>query len=198
MKWATVRVRAQRGAALSLAGAVFLSSPFMNLPLDSRVVGLPVVRQLVAFNKALDLDQRWVMFAPPARTVSGLGAAFQLPGGWTDVVSIGLEIDLASRERLTAVRGQARLHTFFRAHAFFDRDDGHMPTVRRYYFASLGAYFCEGRARIEGLHRVRFYHLVRNIPPFREAIRDPTYTLRPLTSEDVDAQVPIYEYGCGD
>ena len=170
----------------------------MNLPPDSAALRLPVVRQLVAFNKALDLDQRWVMFAPPARTVSGLGAAFELPDGWTDVVSIGLEIELASRARLTAVRGQARLHTFFRAHALFDRDDGQMPVVRRYYFASLGAYFCEGRAHIEGLRRVRFYHLVRNILPFRETFAERAYTLRPLTAEDVDAQVPIYEYGCGE
>jgi len=168
----------------------------MNFESDSPIVHLPIARQLIAVNKALDLDQRWAMFAPPARTVSALGAAFQRLDGWTDVIPLGLEIDLAARARLTAVRGHARLHTFFRAHTFFDRDDGQMPIVRRFYFAALGAYFCEGLGRIPDLQRVRFYHLYRAVPPFDRLPDDPSYTLRPVNTHDLEAQLPIYEYAC--
>lgn len=158
----------------------------------SGLLEIPFAAALVDVYERFDFAQTWRMFAPPSQTIDELGYALRVRGGWTPMQRFDQLLRPHVHDRFTLPRGFIRVADHVR-HPFLTD----APLIRQpfffHYFQQLGAFFCKGRGAIPGLERIRFYSIVRGVPPFftHDGAGHPLPTAR-----DYDKVEALYERAC--
>jgi hypothetical protein len=131
----------------------------------SALLEIPGLPQVLERYKRYDFPQTWRMFSPPSQTIDELGYAFEFPTGWTDLLRMNSFLEEQAQGRVFLTRGYIRIADHFR-HPVFRRERLVDEPFYFHYFQQLSAFFCFGDGMIPGLKTVRFYSIVKGVPPF--------------------------------
>ena len=131
----------------------------------SALLEVPGVAALVDTYRRFDFAQTWRMFAPPSQTIDELGYALRLPGGWTPLQRFDGFLRSQVKGRFTLPRGFIRVADHLR-HPFLQKQELEEQPFMFHYFQQLGAFFCFGDGAVPELLGIRFYSIVRGVPPF--------------------------------
>jgi hypothetical protein len=160
----------------------------------SAVLEVPGLGELLEFYKLHDFAQTWRMFAPPSQTVDEVGYAFKLKDGWTPLLPANQFLQEQASGRVLLPTGYIRLANHLRHPIFTERRLKDEPFYVL-YFQELSGFFCFGDGAIQGLESIRFYSIVKGVPPFFETDGHG----HPLPrAEEYDKIEALYERRCDD
>ncbi len=160
----------------------------------STVRSVPALGALMDFYDTFDFAQTWRMFAPPAQTADELAYSFLFSRGWTPLLPMNRFLEEQAAGRRFLPRGYLRLANHLRHPNFHKKSLKEEPFFYM-YFQELSAFFCFGDGALPDLQAIRFYSVVKGIPPFFKTDRRG----HPLPkAEDYDKVEAIYERGCHD
>lgn len=155
------------------------------------VPGLP---GLIELYKLRDFSQTWRMFAPPSQTIDEMGYSLQFAGGWTPLLPANKFLEEQGAGRFFLPRGYLRLANHLR-HPIFQEKKLKDEPFFMLYFQEMSAFYCFGDGAIPGLKSIRFYSVVKGIPPFF-ATDGKGHALP--KAEDYDKVEALYERRCDD
>lgn len=165
----------------------FVESPAAVLELP----GLPAVLE---FYRLRDFPQTWRMFAPPSQTIDDMAYSMELAEGWTPLLPADRFLQEQGEGRFFLPRGYLRLANHLRHPIFLEKKLVDEPFYLL-YFQEMSAFFCFGDGVIPGLKAVRFYSVVKGIPPFFPT--DGKGNALPK-AEEYDMIEALYERRCED
>jgi hypothetical protein len=158
------------------------------------VLEVPGVPQALDFYRLRDFSQTWRMFAPPSQTIDEMGYSLQFSGGWTPLLPANKFLEEQGTGRLFLPRGYLRLANHLRHPIFREKRLKDEPFYLL-YFQEMSAFLCFGDGAIPGLEAIRFYSVVKGIPPFFAT--DGRGHALP-TAEEYDKVEALYERRCDD
>jgi hypothetical protein len=188
--WRTVR----RPLIGSVVAAHFALGLLCFVQAPSALLDIPGLPWILERYKRYDFPQTWRMFAPPSQTIDELGYAFEFDDGWTDLLRVNTFLEEQARNRVFLTRGYIRIADHFR-HPVFRRPRLVDEPFYFHYFQQLSAFFCFGDGAIPRLKGVRFYSIVRGVPPFFPTTPDGKPVPR---AEDYDKVEALYQRECSD
>lgn len=155
------------------------------------VPGLPVALE---FYRLRDFSQTWRMFAPPSQTIDDMGYSMEFASGWTPLLPADKFLKEQGEGRFFLPRGYLRLANHLR-HPIFQKEKLRDEPFYFLYFQEMSSFFCFGDGAIPGLKAIRFYSVVKGIPPFFET--DSQGHSLPK-AEEYDKTEALYERQCED
>jgi hypothetical protein len=165
---------------------------FIQAP--SALLEIPGLPSVLERYKRYDFPQTWRMFAPPSQTLDELGYALEFENGWTDLLRLNRFLEEQGAGRRFLTRGYIRIADHFR-HPVFRRASLKEEPFYFHYFQQLSAFFCFGDGAIPDLKSIRFYSIVKGVPPFfkTDARGQPA-----PKAEDFDKIEALYQRDCRD
>jgi hypothetical protein len=155
---------------------------------------IPGMPQTLELYRLADFPQTWRMFAPPSQTIDEMGYAMELPGGWTPLLPADKFLEEQARGHFFLPRGYLRLANHLR-HPIFKEKRLKDEPFYFLYFQEMSAFYCFGDGAIPGLKAIRFYSIVKGIPPFF-ATDGKGHALP--KAEEYDKIEALYERRCND
>jgi hypothetical protein len=155
---------------------------------------LPALAGTVELYKNYDFSQTWRMFAPPSQTIDEMGYSMEFAGGWTRLLPADQFLEEQGKGRFILPRGYLRLANHLR-HPIFKEKKLKDEPFYFLYFQEMSAFYCFGDGAIPGLKSIRFYSVVKGIPPFFPTDGHG----HPLPkAEDYDKVEALYQRRCDD
>lgn len=155
---------------------------------------IPGVEEVTYIYDQAGFPQTWRMFSPPSQCIYEIGYSLKFEGGWTPLYSFDDLLRNQTKGHRMLPQGYIRLANHFR-HPTFKRKHLEEEPFLYFYFQQLAAFFLYGDGRIEGVLAIRFYSVVKGVPPFFE--KDEEGNALPVAA-DYDKVEPLYERSIDD
>jgi hypothetical protein len=196
-RWGRARGAWQRGRKPIIAGFTALHFGFGLLCFvesPSFLAEIPGVEEVTYLYDQAGFPQTWRMFSPPSQCIYEIGYSLKFSEGWTPLMSFDDILREQTEGRWFLPQGYIRLANHFRHPQFKHKHLAEEP-FHHYYFQQLAAFFLFGDGRIDGIEAIRFYSIVKGVPPFFETDEEGHSMPK---AEDFDKVEPLYERSIND